>query len=101
MVIKILSGQHIPGQFKDIIAQLTNMGDFCINDTTSGSILWESVDYPGNSLLPGMKLGTKGNTQGKHLMSSWTSNSDPTPGKFVAGQPPQVFTWYYCWLEPL
>ncbi|KAJ0787875.1 putative non-specific serine/threonine protein kinase [Helianthus annuus] len=44
-----------------------------------------------------MKLGTKGNTQGKHLLSSWKSDDDPTPGNFVVGlsaeQPPQIFTW--------
>ncbi|KAI7736279.1 hypothetical protein M8C21_022729 [Ambrosia artemisiifolia] len=88
---------NVRGQFNETIAQLTDMGDFCINDTISGSILWESFDYPGNSLLPGMKLGTKGNTQGKHLLSSWISNDDPTPGNFVVGlsaeQPPQIFIW--------
>ncbi|KAI7736281.1 hypothetical protein M8C21_022731 [Ambrosia artemisiifolia] len=94
---KTVWSTNVRGQFNGTIAQLTDMGDFCINDTTSGSILWESFDYPGNSLLPGMKLGTKGNTQGKHLMSSWKSDDDPTPGSFVVGlsaeQPPQVFIW--------
>ncbi|KAF5804230.1 putative protein kinase RLK-Pelle-DLSV family [Helianthus annuus] len=88
---------NVRGPFNETVAQLTDMGDFCINDTASGSILWESFDYPGNSLLPGMKLGTKGNTQGKHLLSSWKSEDDPTPGDFVVGlsaeQPPQVFVW--------
>ncbi|KAI3741093.1 hypothetical protein L1987_58760 [Smallanthus sonchifolius] len=103
--LRILDGDHntvwstnVRGQFNETIAQLTDMGDFCINDTFSGSILWESFDYPSNSLLPGMKLGIKGNTQGKQLLSSWKSNDDPTPGSFVAGlsagQPPQVFVWH-------
>ncbi|KAK9056356.1 hypothetical protein SSX86_027446 [Deinandra increscens subsp. villosa] len=102
--LKILDGDqntvwstNLRGQFNETVAQLTDMGDLSINDTISGSILWESFDYPGNSLLPGMKLGTIGNTQGKHLLSSWKSNDDPTPGDFVAGlsaeQPPQVFIW--------
>ncbi|KAK9056355.1 hypothetical protein SSX86_027445 [Deinandra increscens subsp. villosa] len=102
--LKILDGDqntmwstNLRGQFNETVAQLTDMGDLCLNDTISGSILWESFDYPGNSLLPGMKLGTIGNTQGKHLLSSWKSNDDPTPGNFVAGlsaeQPPQVFIW--------
>ncbi|KAJ0568887.1 putative protein kinase RLK-Pelle-DLSV family [Helianthus annuus] len=94
---KTLWSTNVRGQFNETIAQLTDMGNFCINDTASGSILWESFDYPGNSLLPGMKLGTKGNTQGKHLLSSWKSEDDPTPGDFVAGlsaeQPPQIFVW--------
>ncbi|MFS7934160.1 putative protein kinase RLK-Pelle-DLSV family [Helianthus anomalus] len=94
---KTLWSTNVRGQFNETVAQLTDMGNFCINDTASGSILWESFDYPGNSLLPGMKLGTKGNTQGKHLLSSWKSEDDPTPGDFVVGlsaeQPPQVFVW--------
>ncbi|XP_076959381.1 G-type lectin S-receptor-like serine/threonine-protein kinase At1g61370 [Bidens hawaiensis] len=94
---KIVWSTNLRGQFNGTIAQLTDMGDLCINDTVSGSILWESFDYPGTSLLPGMKLGTKGDMQGKHLMSSWKSDDDPTPGNFVGGlsaeQPPQLFIW--------
>nr|GFB63063.1 G-type lectin S-receptor-like serine/threonine-protein kinase At1g61550 [Tanacetum cinerariifolium] len=77
-------------------AKLTDTGDFCLNDTISGMILWESLDYPSNSLLPGMKLGTNGETQGTHFMTSWKSDDDPTPGNFVVGlseeRPPQIFT---------
>nr|GFA35767.1 G-type lectin S-receptor-like serine/threonine-protein kinase [Tanacetum cinerariifolium] len=35
-------------QFNAAIAKLTDMGDFCLNDTISGSILLESFDYPEN-----------------------------------------------------
>ncbi|XP_076959394.1 G-type lectin S-receptor-like serine/threonine-protein kinase At1g61370 [Bidens hawaiensis] len=102
--LRILDGQDktvwstgLRGHFNETIAQLTDMGDFCINDTLSGSILWESFDYPGNVLLPGMKLGTKVNIKGKHLLSSWKNDDDPTPGNFMVGlsaeQPPQVFIW--------
>ncbi|GJR72300.1 G-type lectin S-receptor-like serine/threonine-protein kinase [Tanacetum coccineum] len=78
-------------------AKLTDTGDFCLNDTISGMILWESFDYPSNSLLQSMKLGTNGKTLGTHLMTSWKSGDDPTPGNFVVGlseeRPPQIFTW--------
>nr|GEX30390.1 G-type lectin S-receptor-like serine/threonine-protein kinase [Tanacetum cinerariifolium] len=78
-------------------AKLTDTGDFCLNDTISGMILLESFDYPSNGLLPGMKLGTNGKTQGTHFMTSWKSDDDPTPGNFVVGlseeRPPQIFTW--------
>ncbi|GJV52319.1 G-type lectin S-receptor-like serine/threonine-protein kinase [Tanacetum coccineum] len=109
--LRILDGEHnsvwstkVRVQFNETIAKLTDMGNFCLNDTTSGSILWESFDYPGNSLLPGMKLGTNEKTQDKHLMTSWKSEDDPTPGNFVVGlssdQPPQVLVWCNskpCW----
>ncbi|GKD69141.1 G-type lectin S-receptor-like serine/threonine-protein kinase [Tanacetum coccineum] len=90
--LRILNDEHksvwstkVRVQFNETIAKLTDVGDF-------GSILWESFDYPGNSLLPGMKFGTNGKTKGKNLMTSWRSDDDPTPGKFVVGlssdQPP-------------
>nr|GEY64836.1 G-type lectin S-receptor-like serine/threonine-protein kinase At1g61550 [Tanacetum cinerariifolium] len=102
--LRILDGEHnsvwstkVRVQFNETIAKLTDVGNFCLNDTTSGSILWASFDYPGNSLLPGMKLGTNGKTQFKHVMTSWISDDDPAPEEFVAGlsaeQPPQALVW--------
>nr|GEZ53294.1 G-type lectin S-receptor-like serine/threonine-protein kinase At1g61490 [Tanacetum cinerariifolium] len=102
--LRILDGErntvwstNITLQSNKTTAKLTDTGDFCLNDTISEIILWESFDYPSNSLLPSMKLGTNGKTQGKHLMTSWKSVEDPTPGNFVVGlsaeRPPQIFTW--------
>ncbi|XP_071697697.1 G-type lectin S-receptor-like serine/threonine-protein kinase At1g61370 isoform X1 [Rutidosis leptorrhynchoides] len=103
--MRILDGKNntvwktnVTVMFNETIAQLTDMGNFCLNDSISSSILWESFDYPGNILLPGMRLGTKDKTQGnKHLLTSWKSVNDPTPGDFVVGlsveQPPQAFIW--------
>ncbi|XP_071699885.1 G-type lectin S-receptor-like serine/threonine-protein kinase At1g61370 [Rutidosis leptorrhynchoides] len=103
--LKILDGTRntvwstsINVQLNETIAQLTDTGCLYLNDTTSGSIVWESFDYPSNSLLPGMKLGAIGNTQGdQHLLTSWKNDYDATPGNFVVGlssdQPPQIFIW--------
>ncbi|XP_024992414.1 G-type lectin S-receptor-like serine/threonine-protein kinase At1g61480 [Cynara cardunculus var. scolymus] len=94
----IIWSTNVRVQFNETVAKLTDTGDLALNDTISGSILWESFDYPSNSLLPGMKLGTKGKTQGKNLLTSWKSDDDPTPGEFVLGlsaeQPPQAFIWH-------
>ncbi|KAI3680613.1 hypothetical protein L6452_35386 [Arctium lappa] len=93
----VIWSTNVRVQFNESIAKLTDTGDLALNDTISGSILWESFDYPSNSLLPGMKLGAKGKTQGKHLLTSWKSKDDPTVGDFVLGlsaeQPPQAFIW--------
>ncbi|KAJ9566369.1 hypothetical protein OSB04_002335 [Centaurea solstitialis] len=95
---KIVWSTNVRVQLNETTAKLTDTGDLTLNDTISGSILWESFDYPGNSLLPGMKLGTKGKTLGKNLLTSWKSDDDPTPGEFVLGlsveQPPQAFIWH-------
>ncbi|KAJ9566236.1 hypothetical protein OSB04_002202 [Centaurea solstitialis] len=94
----IIWSTNVRVQFNETTAKLTDTGDLALNDTVSGSILWESFDYPSNSLLPGMKLGTKGKTQGKNLLTSWKSDDDPTTGEFVFGlsdeQPPQAFIWH-------
>ncbi|XP_024992413.1 G-type lectin S-receptor-like serine/threonine-protein kinase At1g61370 [Cynara cardunculus var. scolymus] len=93
----VIWSTNVRVQFNETIAKLTDTGDFALNDTVSGSILWESFDNPSNSLLPGMRLGARGETQGKHVLTSWKSDDDPTVGDFVAGlseeQPPQAFIW--------
>ncbi|KAJ9566237.1 hypothetical protein OSB04_002203 [Centaurea solstitialis] len=94
----IIWSTNVKVQFNETTAKLTDNGDLTLNDTISGSILWESFDYPSNSLLPGMKLGTKGKTQGTSLLTSWKSDDDPAPGEFVLGlsaeQPPEAFIWH-------
>lgn len=43
---------------------------------------WQSFDYPGNVLLPGMKIGkNRWNGDGWYL-SSWRSAADPGTGSF-------------------
>nr|XP_043620381.1 uncharacterized protein LOC122592255 [Erigeron canadensis] len=102
--MRILDGErntvwstNLTVRVNETIAQLTDMGDFSLNDTLSGSSLWESYDNPGNSLLPGMRLGTIGRTQRNNILTSWKSNDDPATGNFVVGlsaeQPPQAFIW--------
>ncbi|XP_028066994.1 G-type lectin S-receptor-like serine/threonine-protein kinase At4g27290 [Camellia sinensis] len=60
-------------------------GNFVVKDAndTSEHFLWQSFDYPCNTLLPGMKLG-KNFVKGleRHL-SSWKSSDDPTPGNLM------------------
>ncbi|KAJ4703326.1 Receptor protein kinase [Melia azedarach] len=46
------------------------------------TILWQSFDYPTDTLLPGMKFGLNKKTGLIHTISSWKSSDDPAPGKF-------------------
>nr|GFC59467.1 G-type lectin S-receptor-like serine/threonine-protein kinase At1g61550 [Tanacetum cinerariifolium] len=91
-----VANRESPLSISDTSSSLTIVDDGNLR-ILDGMILWESFDYPSNSLLPGMKLGTNGKTQGTHFMTSWKSDDDPTSGNFVVGlseeRPPQIFTW--------
>jgi len=52
----------------------------------NGQILWQSFDYPIDTFLPNMKLGSNGKQNRVH--TSWTSPKDPSPGEFSLGMDP-------------
>ncbi|XP_021905855.1 G-type lectin S-receptor-like serine/threonine-protein kinase At4g27290 isoform X1 [Carica papaya] len=51
-------------------------------DINSGIYLWQSFDYPTDTLLPGMKLGWDLKTGHNRVVTSWKSPDDPAPGDF-------------------
>eukprot|EP00257_Ricinus_communis_P021242 XP_015580679.1 G-type lectin S-receptor-like serine/threonine-protein kinase At4g27290 [Ricinus communis] len=70
---------------KDPVAQLLETGNLVVrdkNDTNPDNYLWQSFDYPCDTLLPGMKLGRNLITGPNRFMSSWKSAEDPDQGKF-------------------
>ncbi|CAL5411071.1 unnamed protein product [Camellia sinensis] len=79
------------------IAVLSDRGNLTLKDSVSGLILWESFNYPCDTFLPGMMLGMNTKTGEKRFLSSWLTENDTSPGKFVCGSstdtPPQVFIW--------
>ncbi|PWA64129.1 hypothetical protein CTI12_AA348100 [Artemisia annua] len=46
-------------------------------------VLWQSFDYPTDTLLPGMKLGVNLKTGHKSSLTSWASNQLPAHGSFT------------------
>ncbi|KAG2716719.1 hypothetical protein I3760_03G141100 [Carya illinoinensis] len=68
------------------IAALENSGNFVVKELNSdGStkrIIWESFDYPTNTLLPGMKLGINYKTGKKWTLTSYLAAENPAPGGF-------------------
>ncbi|XP_069152231.1 G-type lectin S-receptor-like serine/threonine-protein kinase SD1-29 isoform X2 [Solanum lycopersicum] len=79
------------------VAVLTDEGRFILKDNVSGSSLWDSFNYPCDTLLSGMVIGYNTRTGVKLALSSWQAEDDPSPGKFIAGlsvdMPPQGFIW--------
>ncbi|KAK2654862.1 hypothetical protein Ddye_014718 [Dipteronia dyeriana] len=75
-------------QSKNINASATPLdsGNFVIKvvdlDGSTGRILWQSFDYPTNTLLPGMKLGGRMKPDHMWSLTSWISESIPAEGSF-------------------
>lgn len=53
------------------------------NDDSEEKFLWQSFDYPSDTLLPGMKLGKNLVTGLNKVISSWKDTDDPARGKFT------------------
>ncbi|WCJ42941.1 G-type lectin S-receptor-like serine/threonine-protein kinase At1g11410 [Euphorbia peplus] len=79
-------------------AQILDSGNLVVLDQNNSSrILWESFDYPTDTLLPYMKLGRNKLTGGNWSLSSWKSPEDPGTGdiyyKIDPGGFPQLFLY--------
>ncbi|RVW94702.1 Receptor-like serine/threonine-protein kinase SD1-8 [Vitis vinifera] len=73
---------------QDPNAQLLESGNLVMrngNDSDPENFLWQSSDYPGDTLLPGMKFGWNRVTGLDRYLSSWTSADDPSKGNFTYG----------------
>ncbi|CAL5408614.1 unnamed protein product [Camellia sinensis] len=79
------------------IAVLSDNGDFVLEDNATGWISWESFKYPSDTFLSGMMIGFNNNTGEKRFLSSWKTDDNPSPSKYVLGltqdAPPQVIFW--------
>ncbi|KAF8023930.1 hypothetical protein BT93_F1204 [Corymbia citriodora subsp. variegata] len=71
------------------IAQLLDSGNLVLRDNSSSSsdeaYLWQSFDYPSDTLLAGMKLGLNLKTGHERRLTAWRSMEDPSPGNYVSG----------------
>ncbi|EEF34006.1 ATP binding protein, putative [Ricinus communis] len=78
--IELFSGYNSNG---NLTAVLLDNGNFVLKEANSSSILWQSFDYPTDTLLPGMKLGINHKTGKKWLLRSWQAEDNPIPGGFT------------------
>ena len=71
---------------EDPVAELLESGNLVVregNDNNPDNFLWQSFDYPCDTLLPGMKLGFNLVTRLDRFLSSWNSDEDPARGEFT------------------
>ncbi|CAI9087670.1 OLC1v1021803C1 [Oldenlandia corymbosa var. corymbosa] len=67
------------------VAQLLDNGNFVVrhqDDADSADFLWQSFDYPTDTLLPGMKLGWDSKTGLNRNLTSWKTANDPSSGDY-------------------
>lgn len=74
------------------VVQLLDTGNFILKDLGDGNAqhyLWQSFDYPFDTLLPGMKLGWNRKTGLNRLLTSWKSSNDPSSGDYTYSVDPR------------
>ncbi|KAH0698016.1 hypothetical protein KY290_011029 [Solanum tuberosum] len=62
------------------------LGNLVVRDAAEDkpqNYLWQSFDNPGDTTLPGMKVGINLKTSFHHSLSSWKSTNDPSIGEFT------------------
>ncbi|CAL5390591.1 unnamed protein product [Camellia sinensis] len=89
----VIWSPNMTGSTRDPVAQLMESGNLVVRDANdqSGHFLWQSFDYPCDTLLPGMKLGKNFVTGLERHLSSWKSSDDPAPGEFTYRCDPQGY----------
>ncbi|KAK1391760.1 Bulb-type lectin domain-containing protein [Heracleum sosnowskyi] len=63
------------------VLQLLDSGNLVVRDETDSApdnYLWQSFDFPGNTHLPGAKLGWNLKTGLERYLTSWKSDDDPS-----------------------
>ncbi|KAI8525294.1 hypothetical protein RHMOL_Rhmol13G0219800 [Rhododendron molle] len=88
---KIIWSSNVSNPIVNSSAQLLDSGNLVIRDDSDGRTIWESFQYPSDSFLQRMKLGSD------VKMKSWKSSSDPSVGTFSAGLNcltiPEIYVW--------
>ncbi|KAF4357014.1 hypothetical protein F8388_001096 [Cannabis sativa] len=75
-------------QAQEPLVQLLNNGNLVLRDEKDANTtkyLWESFDYPTDTMLPGIKLGWDLRRGLNRRLSSWKSSDDPCHGDYTYG----------------
>ncbi|KAF7112204.1 hypothetical protein RHSIM_RhsimUnG0256500 [Rhododendron simsii] len=80
-------------------ATLLDSGNLVLIDRRSGDLLWQSFDYPSDTLLPGMKVGYDKRNGKTWSLLAWKSREDPGPGVFSFELDPQGTSQFFILKE--
>ncbi|KAL8128383.1 hypothetical protein AgCh_015101 [Apium graveolens] len=79
----------------DAVAQLLDTGNLVVKDVNSNNVLWQSFDYPTDTLLAGMKFGIDKVAGLDRYLTSWRSDDDPGTGDYTYRCHPQGFPQFF------
>nr|VUE13620.1 At421370-like [Capsella orientalis] len=69
-----------------VVAELLDTGNFVVRESSNKNdldrFLWQSFDFPTDTLLPQMKLGWDLKTRLNRYLISWKSPNDPSSGYY-------------------
>ncbi|XP_022718013.1 G-type lectin S-receptor-like serine/threonine-protein kinase At4g27290 isoform X2 [Durio zibethinus] len=71
------------------IVQLLDSGNLVVrdgsDDENSETFLWQSFDYPTDTIMPAIKYGWDLRTGLNRRLSAWKNSDDPSPGDYTTG----------------
>ncbi|KAK2457004.1 G-type lectin S-receptor serine/threonine-protein kinase [Trifolium repens] len=73
-----------------ITAQFLETGNLVLKNR-KGNIVWQSFDYPTDTLMPGMKIGWNFVTGLNKMQTSWKSADDPAKGEYASAVDPRGY----------
>ncbi|KAK9092261.1 hypothetical protein Syun_027172 [Stephania yunnanensis] len=74
-----------PTNSSTLFYKLLDTGNLVLQEQNRGDspVLWQSFDYPTNTLIPGMKMGINLKTGLNWSLTSWKSRDDPSTGDYI------------------
>ncbi|KAJ0914553.1 putative protein kinase RLK-Pelle-DLSV family [Helianthus annuus] len=70
------------GNNSAVVAQILDTGNLVV--WNKNKMIWQSFDYPGDTHLPGMKIGKDLVTGSQRFLTSWKSPDDPSIGEYTS-----------------
>ncbi|KAE8654821.1 G-type lectin S-receptor-like serine/threonine-protein kinase [Hibiscus syriacus] len=81
--VEIWSTNISSSNSSSVVAVLEDGGNLVLRDGPNSSApLWQSLDHPAHTWLPGCKLSLNKRTNRSQLLTSWKNSEDPAPGLF-------------------
>ncbi|XP_023643783.1 receptor-like serine/threonine-protein kinase SD1-7 [Capsella rubella] len=77
-----------------VVAELLDNGNFVLKDSND-RVMWQSFDFPTDTLLPEMKLGWDRETGFNRILRSWKTEDDPSSGDFSTKLENRDFPEFY------
>ncbi|KAK4576392.1 hypothetical protein RGQ29_027095 [Quercus rubra] len=79
------------------LLQLLDTGNLVVTDGNSGDYLWQSFDYPSDTILAGMKHGWDLKRRLNRRLIAWKNWDDPSPGNFIFEMTLHNYPEAYLW----